>query len=228
MDNPKIVQLITDGDVMLVCGGEDEEFVYLVVVFSLEITDQSDRTKLQVRSSVLTVSSKVFKALLSPQFKEGAELAGAGSVEIALPEDDPEAMAIMCKVLHLWGRNDIEPRSLTTEQLLNVAVPPDKYGCTRAMRRAAEQWIKQLEKVVDHTKLHSLIAACFYFDHEPMWRLVSRAFVFESTEARDLQPLDEFQYPQELDDLCAENYRAQGHANGSGDLPGQDDLCKLS
>jgi len=181
-----------------------------------------------VQSKILAISSKVFKTLLSPRFREGTDLTLTGTVETPLPDDDPDAMIVICNILHL--RNDeVAISGTTVEQLLTIATWTDKYDCSRAMRHATELWIRKLTKATvdnewvsqyscialsgrekarsaevktsNNHELHSLLAATFYFQHEPMWQHVSKAFVLESKAS--LGPLEGFHHPQYLEDLCS-------------------------
>ena len=53
-------------------------------------------------SSVLSCASRAFKALLGPNFEEGQAIrSGASPKEIALSDDDEDAMASICDMLHL-------------------------------------------------------------------------------------------------------------------------------
>jgi hypothetical protein len=56
--------------------------------------------KLSVSSIVLKDSSKVFAALLGPNFAEGQPAATSGLKEVTLADDDPSAMSDMCFLLH--------------------------------------------------------------------------------------------------------------------------------
>lgn len=55
--------------------------------------------RILVASKVLTLVSKVFKAMLSRNFREGQELAAANGkgYELELPDDDPEISVVLLK-----------------------------------------------------------------------------------------------------------------------------------
>ena len=50
----------------------------------------------------MSCASPIFRIMLGSHFKEGTILATSGSMEIPLPEDDIDAMTIICRVLHGW------------------------------------------------------------------------------------------------------------------------------
>jgi hypothetical protein len=58
---------------------------------------------IRVSSKVLTLSSSVFAAMLSPRFSEGralATLSTGSTTTISLPDDDVEAILWLCEALH--------------------------------------------------------------------------------------------------------------------------------
>lgn len=64
---------------------------------------------------ILSYRSTVFKKMLSPNFKEGHQLAALSRVQIPLPDDDVDLLIIMCKILHL--RPDATPERLSLEKI---------------------------------------------------------------------------------------------------------------
>ena len=78
----------SDGDVLLDCGG-------------------TPTYQIQVSSKVLSLASKVFAAMLGPNFQEGqplqvetTDLKRKRPIEIKLLDDHWEAMLTLCRVLH--------------------------------------------------------------------------------------------------------------------------------
>ena len=115
-DVPTVISTVDDvdpdGDVYLVLPGKE----------------------MRVSSKVLSVASTVFKALLSPKFLEGQALSSQLPGRVALPDDDAEAMLVICKVLHHCYHFSIPNPKL--EFMVKVAIASDKYDCTAAM----SQW----------------------------------------------------------------------------------------
>lgn len=99
--------------------------------------------RLRVHSLLLGSASKVFGAMLGPNWSKGQVLSEASPQEVILGEDDAEAMRTICYVIH--HRNDDVPQDLSPDQLLNVAIAIDKYDLVVAFRYAAPQWLKPLD-----------------------------------------------------------------------------------
>jgi len=81
---PEIVTIDPAGDVYLVCGLETE----------------GPAITLRVSSQIMSLASPVFRTMLGPRFEEGTRLTRSGSVEVLLPDDDAEAMTLICNILH--------------------------------------------------------------------------------------------------------------------------------
>ncbi len=88
---PTTVDIAPNGDVVFVVG--------------------PSKTRLRVYSLFVKTASPVLNAMLRPNFEEGQQLAKTGSAEIALPEDNAEAIETIFNVIH--GRNDKVRESLT-------------------------------------------------------------------------------------------------------------------
>ncbi|KIW10500.1 hypothetical protein PV08_11464 [Exophiala spinifera] len=94
----------------------------------------SDRTyvRLLVSSTFVTHASPVFKAMLDGRFAEGQlPPSKQNPPSITLPEDDPDATALFCRILH-FGDNDSD-KSNSADQLMNLATFSDKYDCGRCL-----------------------------------------------------------------------------------------------
>ncbi|GIZ45839.1 hypothetical protein CKM354_000898900 [Cercospora kikuchii] len=62
--------------------------------------------EIRVSSDVLFAASPVFKTILNPPLQEGKPpRSGSEPVKIPLPEDDPNAMFVLCHLLHLDSFN---------------------------------------------------------------------------------------------------------------------------
>ncbi|KAF6826044.1 hypothetical protein CPLU01_09877 [Colletotrichum plurivorum] len=98
--------------------------------------------ELRVSSKVLQLNSPVFKAMLSGNFKEGTELAEKAQqsipYDLELPDDDAEAMFILCQILH----NVYVPESPTPVTLEKIAYICDKYECINALKYCGIVWIR--------------------------------------------------------------------------------------
>lgn len=100
----------------------------------LDVGEPDNKLKLLVSSDVLTTSSKVFAALLSPNFAEGQSDRSAQSPQtIPLPEDMPKHTKLMCQLLH----GTVSPEELkdtSSSQILSLATLVDKYCLTQTLQ----------------------------------------------------------------------------------------------
>ncbi|KAF2000416.1 hypothetical protein P154DRAFT_492065 [Amniculicola lignicola CBS 123094] len=136
-----VVEIATNGDVILVVGPEEK--------------------RLQVCSSVLKNASKYFKNMFGPHFSEGQDLTTSSPKEIPMPEDDANVLEIICNIIHL--RNDDVPEAVSPTKALGLAVAADKFECVVAVKHASTLWLKPRE-VQDITELGRLVAAAYILD----------------------------------------------------------------
>lgn len=137
------------------------------------------------------MGSKVFEAMFKPHFKEGTQLADAATrpVHIDLPEDHPEAMVDLCKVMHLQN-SFIDPnKSETPERILLVSLASDKYQCSAAMQLAAFCWLETCLPA-DEESRRRLFAAAYYFRDARAFRSTGREILLHncSTYKRGSNP----------------------------------------
>ncbi|QDS75766.1 hypothetical protein FKW77_008710 [Venturia effusa] len=133
---PASITVDEDGDLILLVGSEAQ-------------------TRILVSSKVLTISSKVFKAMLSKSFKEARELAESANnnetYELQLPDDDAAAMIVLCKVIH-HRSCDVLAESVTMSLLQKFASHVHKYDCIEAARvQVVSDWIVKFADDPDQT-----------------------------------------------------------------------------
>ena len=141
------------------------------VVFVVGTTER----RLRVYSLFVKAASPVLNAMLRPNFKEGHELAETGSVEIALPEDDAEAIEIIFNVIH--GRNDKVRQTLSPDEILQVAIASDKYDCFVSLAFAIRVWLSR-KGVSDPEELWVLAMAACLFREQEAFAEATAALVF--------------------------------------------------
>lgn len=80
---------------------------------------------------MLSVASKVFKALFSGSFAEAEAIRNSpyAAIEIRI-NDHPSDALLLCQLLHFHGNLD----KLDYERFLGLAVVIDKYDCIEALR----------------------------------------------------------------------------------------------
>lgn len=92
---------------------------------------------------VMINASPVFAAMLKPdQYREGTRLAQDKQLELPLPDDDSEAMTVLCNILHLQSRK-VPTKTVTPDLLENIAAIVDKYDFTRAIQPWPEIWFRE-------------------------------------------------------------------------------------
>jgi hypothetical protein len=98
-----------------------------------------------VSSTILIMHSPVFSAMLGPssQFAEAVAFrrqpAHAEPYVMELHDDDPVALAVVLRALHLLVAGI--PRTINIRQLARIAVICDKYDCAEALRMWADIWV---------------------------------------------------------------------------------------
>ncbi|PKS08568.1 hypothetical protein jhhlp_004954 [Lomentospora prolificans] len=108
--------------------------------------DRPETQELQVASKVLAVASPVFRALIYGQFSEAVDISKARNAtdspltELPLPEDDAEAMMLLCKVLH-FAIGDI-PNFPEPQLLERLACVCDKYCCVQVLKFCGGIWVR--------------------------------------------------------------------------------------
>ncbi|TLD37648.1 hypothetical protein E2P81_ATG04460 [Venturia nashicola] len=142
-----------DGDVILVVG-----------------TDEPGKMSIKVSSKVLSISSKVFKAMFSRNFKEGNELARSSTLyEVPLPDDDPDAMSTLCNILH-HNTDDLSFPD-DTDKLMEFVTVMDKYNCAKASKIYVVPWIEKF-----HSPSLSQMADLLWVSHNLRYNNSFRKF----------------------------------------------------
>ncbi|KAK4496043.1 hypothetical protein PRZ48_013312 [Zasmidium cellare] len=141
----EIIRISEDGDVMF--------------------TFPSDNSKVLVSSVVLKMASPVFKTLLGPHFREGQTARSSSNpIEIPLPEDDPQATADLCRLLHHIPVPELDFES-DMGRMIPCAVAVDKWDCSRALQRSFRAIL-----------LHALHHNINNYDYEKLGQLASVAY----------------------------------------------------
>ena len=189
------IEIDAEGDVVLVCGEGTEQYVFrrLPSTFTFMPWLIRRRKRLRVHSALMTRASSVFKALLSPRFREGTELSTTGAVEVAFPEDDGNAMATICYIIHYQASKTEQPKYLP--DLIKVAQLSDKYDLNEVMKLHAQGWLLDRLQLSDKGDLADdvavresndrdrewILAAAYYFGLESVFRKAGIHIVVRST-----------------------------------------------
>jgi hypothetical protein len=96
---------------------------------------------IRVSSKVMGLASRVFKAMVNPDFLQKG-LSVDDPPVIPLPEDDPVAMYWVCTVLH---HREWTHGSLPTPIIKGIAILCDKYDCAVALKPWSAMFLLMLQ-----------------------------------------------------------------------------------
>jgi hypothetical protein len=130
--------------------------------------DKNGTTRIFVSSQVMSVASPVFNTMFRPKaYKEGSILAREGLVQVSLPDDSPQAMAVLCDIFHLQS-SKVPLAHITVDLLDEIATMVDKYDCAEAIQPWPEFWLVQ-ESIQSSLKQHER----FTFGQAARWTHIS-------------------------------------------------------
>ena len=139
---------------------------------------------IRVSTKHLTVTSPVFEALLSPNFREGQTIRDC-SDPLLLPDDDPKDMETLLKILH---HKHGQPSEIKPHDLVGLAVVGDKYDCMTALTSTFHLiitlWLETIEK--DRTGMVSK-RRNLLFQSQPARRLSDRLPLSKRSALQDYQ-----------------------------------------
>ncbi|KAE9969057.1 hypothetical protein EG328_007114 [Venturia inaequalis] len=180
---PGNVVVDPDGDVLLLIG-----------------TDNSNpELSIQVSSKVLSVASKVFRAMFSRNFREALS---SMPVKIPLPDDNPDAILTLCKVLHFDTADLATTHDIA--KLQGFAVVADKYDCVLACIFYGRVWLTLFWE--DSCALPEILALAYLFDDPHTFKKVSATLLLsgDGVDAiRKFQKTTSIMFPV---DVCGKSH----------------------
>lgn len=103
----------------------------------------NSQTELMVFHQVMANSSSVFEAMLRPgQYREGSTLLRNDHLTLPLPEDNAEAMIVICNILHMRSP-EVPTATITPDLLDSISTLVDKYDFARAIQPWPKIWLEQ-------------------------------------------------------------------------------------
>ncbi|PGH31789.1 hypothetical protein GX50_05455 [[Emmonsia] crescens] len=123
----------------------------------------------------LILASSVFRAMLQRKFSESNALHKTGSVEIPLPDDDPDAFLILLNIIH--GHMRKVPTELDIVTYTQVAVLADKYDVHEAVEIFSNFWFEKLKATIPQTYTEDIpgwICICWVFNRPQEFKHVTR------------------------------------------------------
>jgi hypothetical protein len=139
--------------------------------------------RLLVSSKVLSLASPVFAAMFSPRFKEGSSLDPACPSEVPLPDDDPEAMTLLCNCLHF--RTDHIPRNVEFSLLKALAILCDKYNVAKAISAWNILWLQKWEVSECKDGFEGLLVVIYALDCAEAFAKLSKKAILEQVGSFD-------------------------------------------
>ena len=114
----------------------------------LKVGSKDEATLIRVHSKVLSLASPIFATMLSPRFAEGQALEeNKGTVDsptaIDLPDDDPEAMSLICRILHFKEDAAQQPCDVRFNTRVRLAQICEKYDMSRALSSWTNIWMDE-------------------------------------------------------------------------------------
>ncbi|KAL2412507.1 hypothetical protein ABEF95_006033 [Exophiala dermatitidis] len=130
--------------------------------------------RILVSSKVLTLSSSVFKTMLSGNFREAQLPFSKESPPILrLPEDAPGPTGLLCRVLHY---DNEALQGVSSEAIYAVATVSDKYDCSNAIKPLFRQHLYSgLREIPLYVWTHAVNTAYLFNDEETFFRLSQSA-----------------------------------------------------
>lgn len=177
------VQFDADGDVVLL------------------LKNNKGTARFQVNSSILCMSSPVFRAMLGAKshFKEAKELAncdrGMAPVEVNIEDDDPDVFAVILRILH--HQNDSVPKVVKEDKLYQIAILCDKYDLRQALSCWLDKWIPashDLRSVIlpgsVAFQIDKRLFMAYVFRKEEVFKVISKDLILTYN---DLRPFGRFE-----------------------------------
>lgn len=149
----------------------------------------SNGVHVQIHTMVLRLASPVFAAMFGPHFAEGQRLDETNPPLVPLPDDDPAAVTLLCRILHHKYHSSKYPE---LELFLRFAELADKYDCVSAVRATAALWTQSHIKNAQAGKRapsNDLLAITYLLDQRKHFRTVTREIIYrQSDHCRSLPP----------------------------------------
>lgn len=130
---------------------------------------------IKVSSKILTISSPVLKAMLTGNSREGQpSLNQNNPPTLELPEDAPEYMEALCKVLH-YHPQAAKRRSFSDIQ--EIALISDKYQCGRVLAPWFHRQLHLRLRELCMKKLAHAVNAAYLFDDKEAFYMFTQAAI---------------------------------------------------
>ncbi|KAM0343393.1 hypothetical protein ACHAPU_008573 [Fusarium lateritium] len=140
--------------------------------------------KLQVHSFIMKHASSTFSAMLGGSFKEGVMLQEAAldkqPIEIPLPEDDFEAMKLVCLAVHSPGQTKMYAPDV--DKLAQIYEVANKYDLVNIISLSFEFWVQNVsQKESQNLKgLWLLMVLSYEMKAHAMFQHLSKCIIYSA------------------------------------------------
>lgn len=141
----------------------------------LKVGPSEPTVDLFVSSKALSLASPVFAAMFSPHFKEVSALSPVHPSEVVLPEDDPDAMTLLCNCLHF--QTDKIPRDLKFPLLKALAILCDKYDAAKAISPWSILWLQKWDTAECEDGFEGLLKVIYALDCAEAFSKISKSAI---------------------------------------------------
>ncbi|KAL6715639.1 hypothetical protein ACLMJK_006600 [Lecanora helva] len=141
----------------------------------------SQNGSIRVSSKVLSLASPVFATMMSPKFAEGQN-AGKNDWTISPPDDDPEAMSVICSVIHF-----VDVASEVSFSILEkIATICDKYDFAKAIKGWSESALQPWKYTLgtdrnEYDECVQLLGISYLLGNHELFWVASRNLMFSHT-----------------------------------------------
>ena len=133
----------------------------------------AERCRILVLSKVMSLGSPVFAKMLEYNFIEGvSNRKGPNTHCVTLPDDDAEAVALLCRIFHLdtTGLTTFAPARKTLRKLVILC---DKYECVALMHPWMALWYPIDNLTDDQIHLGEILFFAFTLDMPRLFKFAS-------------------------------------------------------
>lgn len=153
------------GDVILVVGREAS----------------SERFRLRASSQWLRTASNVFNAMFGPQWTKRLSLNPEQPATIEFPEDDPEAMHVVCCIIH--NQNNAIPDRINSRLALQIGIVSDKYDLSTTLKYFIPKCFEAVSDTRDKTELSHYLVGAFLLGRDDAFEQTCQKLVIECRDS---------------------------------------------
>ncbi|MCJ1396600.1 hypothetical protein MMC18_009491 [Xylographa bjoerkii] len=137
--------------------------------------------ELHVCSYVMSCAYKVWRAMFGPHFVEGRTIRCGQPLYLPLPEDDTQAMTVMCNIIHHKYQFDVP--SSEPEFFEKLAAISEKYDCSQALSQWTALRLGPLLCALETGfNFGPLLLPAIHFDDPAMFHKITKLMVYAPCE----------------------------------------------